>query len=179
VYSRKFDENLCKNIGSGLSKLQKLNLSFCPIQTDMRHIVTGCPELNELVLAGDSWVSKKVLYSIAKHPMLMFFHLGHFEHSDVDCANVVSKDPVFSAYSAKGYTVAKVFDDPSNFPKLKYLYLEKYCELTDFLVTWISKFRPSLQINFNANMSAIDSQIEEDEFDEDEDHLGEFDIGHY
>ena len=71
VYSRKFDSMVCQNIGSGgLSNLVYLDLSYCPIQVSMEPIVTGCPKLNELKLAGDSWIRKLVLHSIARHPNL-------------------------------------------------------------------------------------------------------------
>lgn len=104
----------------------------------MEPIVAGCPLLNELKLAGDSWIRKIVLHSIAKHPNLRVFHLGHFEHSDIDCAHVKPQDPVFSNYSTKGIVVAETFSDLRNFPVLSTLYLEKYCDLTAFLMKIIA-----------------------------------------
>ena len=107
VYSRKFDERICQSLGSGgLSKLVYLNLSYCPIQVSMEPIIHGCPRLHELKLAGDSWIRKLVLHSIARHPNLRIFHMGHFEHSDIDCTHVKPQDPVFSNYSTKGIVVA-------------------------------------------------------------------------
>ena len=89
VYSRKFDGNICQNLGNGgLSKLIYLNLSYCPIQVSMEPLISGCPRLHELKLSGDSWIRKLVLHSIARHPKLRIFHLGHFEHSDIDCTHV-------------------------------------------------------------------------------------------
>ena len=89
MYSRKFDELICRHLGSGgLSKLVYLDLSYCPVQVSMEPVVVGCPHLHELKLAGDSWIRKLVLHSIAKHPSLKVFHMGHFEHSDIDCTHV-------------------------------------------------------------------------------------------
>ena len=105
----------------------------------MEPIVHGCPRLRELKLAGDSWIRKLVLYSIAKHKNLRVFHLGHFEHADIDCTHVKPQDPVFSNYSTKGIVVAETFSDPTNFPQLQTLYMEKFCDLTAFLVKIISK----------------------------------------
>ena len=138
VYSRKFDEQICLSLGI-LSKLVYLNLSYCPIQVSMEPIVHGCPRLRELKLAGDSWVRFCVLHSIAKHRRLEIFHLGHFGHADIDCARVKPQDPVFSNYSTKGIQVAETFSDPSNFPQLRKLYLERHCHLTAFLTEFIEK----------------------------------------
>lgn len=152
---------LGKYLGSGrLKNLRLLDLSHCPIQVSLDPLVEGCPVLREFILTGDSWVRKLVLESIARFKALEIFHMGHFEHSDCDCKSVMPKDPVFSDYSAKGYTVSKVFDDPNNFPKLGVLFLEQHCELSKFLIEWIRDFRPSLQIKFNYNMSALTENIE-------------------
>lgn len=164
VYSRKFDEMICQHLGNGnLSMLKYLNLSYCPIQVSMEPIVQGCPLLNEVKLAGDSWIRKLVIYSIAKHPNLRVFHLGHFEHSDIDCMHVKPQDPVFSNYSTKGIVVAETFSDPKNFPALNTLYLEKHCDLTTFLISIIAKIieennRPSLQFKFNENLPTLTSK---------------------
>ena len=107
VYSRKFDGSICQHLGNGgLANLVYLNLSYCPILVSMEPIVDGCPRLHELKLAGDSWIRKLVLHSIARHPNLRVFHMGHFEHSDIDCTHVKPQDPVFSNYSTKGIVVA-------------------------------------------------------------------------
>ena len=119
VYSRKFDERICRNLGNGnLLRLQVLDLSYCPIQCSMEPLIKGCPDLFELKLAGDSFIRKLVLLSIAKLPELKIFHLGHFDHSDVECKKVIPQDPVFKSYSTKGIVVAKTFEDPANYPKL-------------------------------------------------------------
>jgi len=119
VYSRKFDGQICSALGSGnLGNLVYLDLSYCPIQVSMEPIVQGCPRLLELKLAGDAWIRKLVLYSIAKHKALRTFHLGHFEHSDIDCTHVKPQDPVFANYSTKGIVVAETFSNPRNFPAL-------------------------------------------------------------
>lgn len=143
--------------------LKYLNLSYCPIQVSMEPIVQGCPLLNEVKLAGDSWIRKLVIYSIAKHPNLRVFHLGHFEHSDIDCMHVKPQDPVFSNYSTKGIVVAETFSDPNNFPALHTLYLEKHCDLTTFLIGIIAKIieenhRPPLHFKFNENLPTLFSK---------------------
>ena len=188
IYSRKFDGNICQLIGSGnLSKLVFLDLSYCPIQVSMEPIITGCPFLHELKLAGDSWIRKLVLHSIARHPNLRIFHLGHFEHSDIDCTHVKPQDPVFSNYSTKGIVVAETFSDPTNFPALHTLYLEKYCDLTAFLIKIISKIitdtgRPTLQFKFNENKSTlfanygVGKDVDEFGHDKSNDSISDFDI---
>ena len=81
------------------------------------------------------------LKTIAKHQNLRIFHLGHYEHSDCECKSVVPQDPVFANYSAQGVMVSQIFKDPSNFPKLHELWLEKHCDLTKFLQNMISQYR--------------------------------------
>ena len=188
MYSRKFDGNICASLGSGgLPNLAILDLSYCPIQVSMEPIVTGCPRLHELKLAGDSWIRKLVLHSIAKHPNLKVFHLGHFEHSDIDCTHVKPQDPVFSNYSTKGIVVAQTFTDPNNFPALNTLYLEKFCDLTGFLEDVISKIindtgRTPLHFKYNENMSTLSANYgvgkdsDEDGEDKSHDSISDFDI---
>ena len=103
-----------------------------------------------------------MLTSIALLPELRIFHLGHFDHSDLDCQKVIPQDPVFSGYSTKGIVVAQTFEDENHFKKLQLIYLEAYCELTPFLVNMIPKAiakkkfnRRPIEIKFNKNMSAI------------------------
>ena len=72
----------------------------------MEPLIKNCPLLYELKLAGDSFIRKLVLTSIALLPELRIFHLGHFDHSDLDCQKVIPQDPVFSGYSTKGIVVA-------------------------------------------------------------------------
>ena len=121
----------------------------------MEPLIEGCPLLHELKLAGDSWIRRLVLQSIAKHPGIKVFHLGHYEHSDIDCAHVKPKDPILASYSAKGVSVAQLFEDADNFKSLQILYLEKYCELSEFLVEKIGEYRPNFIFKFNQNMSAV------------------------
>ena len=153
----------------------------------MEPIVTGCPRLHELKLAGDSWIRKLVLYSIAKHPNLRVFHLGHFEHSDIDCTHVKPQDPVFSNTSFKGIVVAQTFTDPNNFPALKTLYLEKYCDLTPLLVEEISKIvdangRAPLKFKYNHNKSTlfanygVGKDIDDLALDKSNDSMSDFDL---
>ena len=80
--------------------------------------MAGCPALEELDLSGDSWVKRQGLLGIARHPSLIVLRLGHFEHSDFKCSEVISEHP------PKGFFVAGVFDKPENFPNLRVLYLE-------------------------------------------------------
>ena len=112
-YTRKFDMTVGVHLGSGsLANLTYLDLSGCPIFVGLEPMVEGCPNLRTFLLAGDSWVRQIALNSITQFRALEYFHLGHFEHSDCDCKSVVPSDPIFSEYSAKGYTVAKIFEDP-------------------------------------------------------------------
>ena len=155
----------------------------------MEPIVEGCPRLLELKLAGDSWIRKLVLYSIAKHHNLRVFHLGHFEHSDIDCTHVKPRDPVFSNYSTKGIVVAETFSDPANFPALQTLYLERFCDLTPFLVKIISRIvakndRPPIAFKYNENRSTLDQATGdaalgkefEDDIDKSNDSMSDLDI---
>ena len=106
-------------------------------------------------MAGDSWVRDLVIRSIAKHPGIKVYHLGHYEHSDCDCKSVVPQDPVFSDYSAQGVQVSYIFKDSNNFVGLEVLFLEKYCDMSKFLTSMIGKYRPGLKIKFNSNLSAL------------------------
>lgn len=84
IYSRKFEDHLALNLS--LRHLQTLNLSGCPIHVTLEPLASSCPHLEELNLSGDSWVKRQALLGIAKHPNLMVFHMGHFEHSDFKCS---------------------------------------------------------------------------------------------
>jgi len=156
LYSRRFGDKLGEYLGSGtLQNLEYLDLSNCTIVTSLESLCTGCPNLKEFKLAGDSWIRDLVLRSIAKHKNIRTFHLGHYEHSDCDCKSVVPQDPVFSDYSAQGVQVSSIFKDQQNFSALETLYLEKNCEMTKFLTQMIGKYRPELRIRFNRNFSAL------------------------
>ena len=163
VYSRKFDDKICRHLGNGnVRNLKLLDLSYCPIQCSMEPLIAGCPQLYELKLAGDSFIRKLVLQSITHLPSLRIFHLGHFDHSDVECQKVIPKDPVFSGYSTKGIVVAQTFEDENNFKNLITLYLERYCDLTPFLAEMIQhRYRPGLQIRYNENMSALNQHVDQ------------------
>jgi F-box and leucine-rich repeat protein 2/20 len=52
------------------------------IQEDLSVLATGCPNLQEIDMSGDSWVSTLQITGVAKHPNLKIFHLGHFDHGD-------------------------------------------------------------------------------------------------
>ena len=58
--------------------------------------------------------------------------------------------------------MAETFSEPSNFPSLNTLYLEKYCDLTAFLVKIIAKIvedngRCPIQFKYNENMSTLNA----------------------
>lgn len=90
IYTRRFGDRLGEYLGSGnLRNLKYLDLSYCTITNSLEPMVKGCPNLEEFKLAGDSWIRDLVLRSIAKHPNIKIFHLGHYEHSDCDCKSVV------------------------------------------------------------------------------------------
>ena len=36
-------------------------------------------------LSGDSWVHRAAFSGLSKHPNLRILRLGHFEHSDLSC----------------------------------------------------------------------------------------------
>ena len=90
VYTRKLGNLVAENLGNGnLRNLTYLDLSYCPIAVTLDPLCSGCPALTEFKLAGDSWIRDMALKSIAKHPNLKIFHMGHYEHSDCDCKSVV------------------------------------------------------------------------------------------
>ena len=51
----------------------------------MTNLATGCPNLYEVDLSGDSWVHRDAFFGLSKHPNLRILRLGHFEHSDLSC----------------------------------------------------------------------------------------------
>ena len=54
-----------------------------------------------------------------------------------------------------------------NFPKLKILYLEESCDLSDFLVEKISRIRPMMLLRFNHNQSLIGESLDINEDEDD------------
>lgn len=97
VFTRKFDAKIGQYLGSGsLRNLVYLDLSHCTIPSSLEALAAGCPRLTEFKLAGDAWIRDLVFKSIAKHPAIKVFHMGHYEHSDCDCKSIVPKDPVFA-----------------------------------------------------------------------------------
>ena len=78
IYSRKFDEKLGLYLSEiPFEKLVVLNLASCPIQVSLDPLTSGCPNLEELNLSGDSWVKRQGILGIAKHPKLMILHFVH------------------------------------------------------------------------------------------------------
>ena len=98
----------------------------------------------------------------------MCLHLGHFEHSDFKCSEIISEHP------PKAFFIASVFEKPGNFYSLKVLYLEKECNLTSLLHSLILKSRPEISIKYrdqNSASSALlfgDALVKGDEDGEDE-----------
>ena len=88
-YSRKFEMDLAINLSLNLRNLEVLLLPNCPVIVDMSPLVTACPILAEVSLAGDSWVRKICLMGLSQHPNIKILHLGHFEHSDVECKDLL------------------------------------------------------------------------------------------
>lgn len=90
-YSRKFDDDLCKNIYLAFPNLERLQLVSCPIGTSEISLLGKLPNLVELDCSGDSYMSSAHLKAISEWPKLKKFHLGHFEHSDYSCKDTVHK----------------------------------------------------------------------------------------
>ena len=68
-------------------------------------------------MGGDSWVKEEALVGLCKHQDLKIFHLGHFEHADVECIEIDEPE--------KGKFIGKLLASPTNLPNLQKLYLEK------------------------------------------------------
>jgi F-box/leucine-rich repeat protein 2/20 len=88
-YSRKFEMKLALNLSLNLRNLEILILANCPVIVDMSPLVDACPILAEVNFSGDSWVNRTCLLGLAQHPNIRVFHLGHFEHSDVECKDLL------------------------------------------------------------------------------------------
>lgn len=71
-----------------LKQLTYLRLSSCPLVYNF----PAFQNLKELDLSGDSWVRQEVLIAVSKFPLLMVFHIGHYEHSDVDCKKMLPQN---------------------------------------------------------------------------------------
>jgi hypothetical protein len=97
--------------------------------------------LEELSLSGDAWVKRQAFLSVAKHPNLLVFRMGHFEHADFKCSEQISEHP------PKAFFVAGIFENKKYFPKLRLLYLEADCNLTAIMHQLIVKARsPELKV---------------------------------
>ena len=69
----------------------------------MSLLVDGCPYLEEVDLSGDSWVTANVLVGFSKHPFIKTFHLGHYDHGDLEC------DDNLEEYPPKGMFIESIF----------------------------------------------------------------------
>lgn len=152
-YSRAFGEQICPFISQTFPSLTSLHLISCPIGTSdcTRLGHQFLPALQELDLSGDSYLSKQSLTHISIcMPQLRTFHLGHFEHSDYACSDTVRKKQ--GQLPLRGLFVCQILKDPQRFEQLSTLYLERSCDLTDFIVHEIRREKirnSSLQIKFD------------------------------
>jgi F-box/leucine-rich repeat protein 2/20 len=61
-------------------------------------MATGCPNLVEIDLSGDSWVKRVAFLGLSNHPKLKILRLGHFEHADSDCDSKLKEFPPKGLY---------------------------------------------------------------------------------
>ena len=85
VYCRNFDYDWIRNFSMYCKNLRYLNIQDCPVQESLEPLAEGCPYLEELNMGGDSWISENALVGLFQHKNLKIFHLGHFEHADIEC----------------------------------------------------------------------------------------------
>lgn len=97
---------------------------------------------------------------IAKHPKLIVFHLGHFEHSDFHCSETISEHP------PKAFFIGGIFQNHENFLQLKTLYLEENCNFTPLLEDMIRKARPKLQIRMHQEAPLVGEALVRNEENE-------------
>ncbi|KAL4493120.1 hypothetical protein ABPG72_003205 [Tetrahymena utriculariae] len=142
TYSRKFRESIHINISKNLHQLRYLCLKECPLQEDLSVLVQGCPQLEEVNLSGDSWVTSLSLVGLSKHPYLKILHLGHYDHGDTNC------DENLEEYPPKGMFIEGIFKNKNAFQKLHLLFLEQNCSLTYWLDVRLQKIRPKLTIRY-------------------------------
>ena len=138
VYSRNFDYDCIKFLSTYFKNLRILNLQDWPVQESFEPLATGCPLLEELNMSGDSWVKEEALVGLWKHQNLMIFHLGHFEHADIECLETDEPE--------KGKFIGKLLSSPTNLPNLKILFLEKCC-LSMYIENSIKQNRESVSIH--------------------------------
>ncbi|KRX05752.1 F-box domain [Pseudocohnilembus persalinus] len=142
TYSRKFREFFHIHIAMNLKNLKYLCIRECPVQEDLGILSSGCPNLEELDMSGDSWVTSSCLLGVSKHPNLKIYHLGHFDHGDSQCDENLQEHP------PKGMFLEGVFKDKSNFKKLHLIYLEQSCSLTYWIDMRLQSIRPHLTIKY-------------------------------
>lgn len=83
-FSREFEEQAMIAL-QRLKNLKYLRLSSCPLFASF----PAFENLIELDLSGDSWLRHEVLVAVSNFPRLIVFHMGHYEHSDVDCKSML------------------------------------------------------------------------------------------
>ncbi|CAI2370613.1 unnamed protein product [Moneuplotes crassus] len=137
VYCRNFDWDCVSNIATCCKNLKVLNLQDCPIQESFEPLAEGCPYLEELNMSGDSWVKEEALVGLCKHKNLKIYHLGHFEHGDVDCLDIDEPE--------KGKFIGTLLSCEDNLPNLQVLHLEKCC-LSMYIEDRIKNKRPDVEI---------------------------------
>ncbi|EGR29662.1 hypothetical protein IMG5_151320 [Ichthyophthirius multifiliis] len=141
-YSRKFRDKFHLHISSSLRNLKYLCIRDCPIQEDLSVFARGCPNLEEVDLSGDSWVTSASIVGLSKHPQLKILHLGHYDHGDTNC------DENLEEYPPKGMFIEGVFKNKDAFPRLHLLFLEQNCSLTYWLDVKLQKIRSGLKIRY-------------------------------
>ena len=133
-YSKNFRSSICSNISHWFPNLRILQLNSCPIGMSDCSLLGNkyLPNLVELDMSGDSYVSKESLEVLSKGlPKLEIFHLGHFEHSDYNCSQTVMKKS--EQRPLRGLFIIEIFKDCKRFQSLKKLFLEDACDLTNFI----------------------------------------------
>ena len=137
VYSRNFDWDWVKYLASCWKNLRVLNLKDCPIQESLEPLAESCPYLEELNMSGDSWVKEEALVGLCKHQNLKIYHLGHFEHGDVDCLEIDEPE--------KGKFIGKLLATETNIPNLQNLLLEKWW-LSMYIEDRVLSERPQVKV---------------------------------
>lgn len=161
VYSRNFDYDCINYLSQYCRNLRVLNLQDCPVQESLAPLAEGCPNLEELNMGGDSWLKEESLVGICTHQNLMVLHIGHFEHSDVDWAELNEPE--------KGKFVGKLLSVGTNLPNLQVLYIEKYWCHSVYIQDAMNKNRDEVEVKHNVREKLIDfDQVSKAEFENDD-----------
>lgn len=143
VYFREFGSKFADIIANSAPKLKSLCLRACPLFESI-DIWKSLQHLQVLDLSGDSWVRPIVLQGASRLPHLKRFYLGHYDHGETSCEEIVA------SYPPEGIFVENIFRDPQNFVQLTDLYLEQCCTLTFWLDIRVGKLRPTLRLYYRA-----------------------------